>query len=74
VVGAVRVLVTEDDEGLGAVLGLAIGDSTVRSTGGKWQAGDSPLGGALMSVSWRHAQPHRSGPGSDRVDVAFTRL
>jgi signal transduction histidine kinase len=45
--------------GPGAGLGLAIGDSIVRSTGGKWQVGDSPLGGALMSVSWRHSQPHR---------------
>jgi signal transduction histidine kinase len=47
----------------GAGLGLAIGDSIVRSTGGRWHIGDSPLGGALMSVSWRHAQPHRTaGP------------
>ena len=43
----------------GAGLGLAIGDSIVRSTGGKWQVGDSPLGGALLAVSWRHTQPHR---------------
>jgi signal transduction histidine kinase len=43
----------------GAGLGLAIGDSIVRSTGGRWHIGDSPLGGALMSVSWRHSQPHR---------------
>lgn len=48
--------------GEGSGLGLAIGDSIVRSTGGRWQIGDSPLGGALMSVSWRHAQPHRTGP------------
>jgi signal transduction histidine kinase len=46
--------------GSGAGLGLAIGDSIVRSTGGRWQIGDSPLGGALMSVSWRHSQPHRA--------------
>ncbi len=39
--------------GSGAGLGLAIGDSIVSSTGGRWQVGDSPLGGALMSVSWR---------------------
>jgi two-component system OmpR family sensor kinase len=45
--------------GAGAGLGLAIGDSIVRSTGGRWHIGDSPLGGALMSVSWRRAQPHR---------------
>ena len=46
--------------GAGAGLGLAIGDSIVRSTGGRWHVGDSPLGGALMSVSWRHSQPHHS--------------
>ena len=46
---------TERDSGTG--LGLAIGDSIVRSTGGRWLVGDSRLGGALMSVSWRHAQP-----------------
>jgi len=34
------------EHGSGAGLGLAIGDS--------------PLGGALMSVSWRHAQPGRT--------------
>ena len=44
----------------GAGLGLAIGDSIVRSTGGRWHVGDSPLGGALISVSWRHSQPHRT--------------
>ncbi|MGH3199130.1 MAG: sensor histidine kinase [Streptosporangiaceae bacterium] len=48
------------EHGSGAGLGLAIGDSIVRSTGGRWHIGDSPLGGALMSVSWRHSQ----GPGS----------
>ena len=44
----------------GAGLGLAIGDSIVRSTGGRWHVGDSPLGGALLSVSWRHSQPRQS--------------
>jgi signal transduction histidine kinase len=48
-----------DESGVGAGLGLAIGDSIVRSTGGRWHIGDSPLGGALMSVSWRHARPLR---------------
>ena len=48
------------EHGSGAGLGLAIGDSIVRSTGGKWQVGDSVLGGARMTVSWRHAQPPRS--------------
>ena len=44
-----------DDDTAGAGLGLAIGDSIVRSTGGRWQVGDSGLGGALMEVSWRRA-------------------
>jgi signal transduction histidine kinase len=48
------------EHGSGAGLGLAIGDSIVRSTGGRWHVGDSPLGGALMSVSWRHAHPART--------------
>jgi signal transduction histidine kinase len=48
--------------GSGTGLGLAIGDSIVRSTGGRWQVGDSALGGALMSVSWRHAQPRSVRP------------
>jgi signal transduction histidine kinase len=56
-----------DQGGPGAGLGLAIGDSIVRSTGGKWQVGDSPLGGALMSVSWKHSQPHR--PPVPRVAI-----
>jgi signal transduction histidine kinase len=47
------------DHGPGAGLGLAIGDSIVRSTGGRWQVGDSPLGGAQMTVSWKHTQHHR---------------
>ena len=41
------------EQGSGAGLGLAIGDSIVRSTGGRWHIGDSPLGGALMMVTWK---------------------
>lgn len=36
----------------GAGLGLAIADAIVRSTGGHWEIGDAPEGGARMSVSW----------------------
>jgi signal transduction histidine kinase len=43
------------ERGSGAGLGLAIGDSIVRSTAGRWEVGDSPLGGARLAVSWRHA-------------------
>jgi signal transduction histidine kinase len=56
------------EHGPGAGLGLAIGDSIVRSTGGRWQIGDSPLGGALMTVSWRHSQPHR--PAAARLTTS----
>jgi signal transduction histidine kinase len=39
----------------GTGLGLAIGDAVVRSTGGQWQVGSAPLGGARMAVWWhRH--------------------
>ena len=48
----------EDKSGTG--LGLAIGNSVVRSTGGRWDVGDSPLGGARLAVTWRHVQPQRS--------------
>ncbi|MDX6336632.1 MAG: two-component system, OmpR family, sensor kinase [Streptosporangiaceae bacterium] len=50
--------------GGGAGLGLAIADSIVRSTGGHWRIGESPLGGALFEVSWRRsgARAHGGGP------------
>ena len=51
---------TEQSSGTG--LGLAIGDSVVRSTGGRWDVGESSLGGARFAVSWRLAQPHRIEP------------
>jgi signal transduction histidine kinase len=43
------------ERGGGAGLGLAIGDSIVRSTGGHWRIGESPLGGAMFEVSWRRS-------------------
>jgi signal transduction histidine kinase len=36
----------------GAGLGLAIADAIVRATGGRWQVGASPAGGARMAVTW----------------------
>jgi len=36
----------------GAGLGLAIANSVVTATGGRWQIWDSPAGGASMGVSW----------------------
>jgi two-component system, OmpR family, sensor kinase len=56
------------EHGSGAGLGLAIGDSIVRSTGGRWQVGDSALGGALMSVSWKQAVI-RVRPGESRQQL-----
>ncbi len=56
------------EHGSGTGLGLAIGDSIVRSTGGRWQVGDSALGGALMSVSWRHAQPRAVRPSEPSAE------
>lgn len=50
------------DQPGGAGLGLAIADSVVRSTGGRWRVDDSPLGGALMEVSWRASSPPRVLP------------
>ena len=47
-------------DGGGSGLGLAIADAVVRSTGGKWRVGDSPLGGASMQVTWNRVT-HRSG-------------
>jgi signal transduction histidine kinase len=50
----------------GAGLGLAIADAVVRATGGRWEIGDSPTGGAAMSVTWPRAL---SGP-REAVPVA----
>jgi signal transduction histidine kinase len=50
------------EQGSGAGLGLAIGDSIVHATGGRWQVGDSDLGGALMSVSWHQSVTRSSRP------------
>ncbi len=49
----------EDNQGAG--LGLAIADSIVRSTGGRWHVGESALlGGARLEVSWRRHQPRQA--------------
>ena len=50
----------------GTGLGLAIADSIVRSTGGRWQVGDSELGGARFDVSWRsHGRDRGAAAGRD---------
>jgi signal transduction histidine kinase len=55
--------------GTGAGLGLAIADSVVRVTGGRWRVGDAALGGARMEVSW-----HRSGGSGGDRSAPFDRL
>jgi signal transduction histidine kinase len=62
-------------EGTGAGLGLAIADSVVRSTGGRWRIGDAPLGGARLEVSWHRSGPRETGPrhGSTREFAAGAR-
>jgi len=44
----------------GAGLGLAIADSIVRATNGRWRIAASPSGGASMSVSWPRTFAGRS--------------
>ncbi|MFN2568211.1 MAG: sensor histidine kinase [Candidatus Dormibacteria bacterium] len=41
----------------GAGLGLAIADAVVRATGGRWEVGTSPAGGARMAVTWPAGMP-----------------
>lgn len=41
----------------GAGLGLAIADAVVRASGGRWEVGESPSGGARLRVSWPLAKP-----------------
>ncbi len=56
------------DHPAGAGLGLAIADAVVRTTGGRWRIAESPLGGALMEVSWR-----AGGPPTGDTDPARAR-
>ena len=60
------------EQGGGAGLGLAIGESIVRSTGGHWRIGESQLGGALFEVSWRRpvARAYGSVPRPARPQTA----
>lgn len=46
----------------GAGLGLAIADSIVRASGGRWDVGTSASGGASMSVSWHRVLSGRDAP------------
>jgi signal transduction histidine kinase len=52
---------TQEPGGVG--LGLAIADSVVRGTGGRWRIGTSVMGGTSMTVSW----PAAGGPSSRQL-------
>ncbi|HXA29409.1 MAG TPA: HAMP domain-containing sensor histidine kinase [Candidatus Angelobacter sp.] len=58
------------DSAGGSGLGLAIGDAVVRATGGRWDVGDTPGGGASITVTWQRS----SGAGFDRVDAERARV
>jgi len=49
-------------EGGGSGLGLAIGNAIVQATRGRWEVGDSPAGGASISVWWPLAREARTLP------------
>ncbi len=59
-------------DGGGSGLGLAIADAVVRSTGGKWRVGDSPLGGASMQVTWNRVTPRAGHRRHWRVSASRT--
>lgn len=40
------------DSAGGAGLGLAIADAIARASGGRWQIGESPSGGARIAITW----------------------
>jgi signal transduction histidine kinase len=50
----------------GAGLGLAIGNAIVTATGGRWEVGDSPAGGARMAVHWPLLRGPREGEPAPR--------
>jgi signal transduction histidine kinase len=57
----------------GAGLGLAIGNAIVTATGGRWEVGDSPFGGARMAVSWPLLRgPREEGPATLQSPAATT--
>jgi signal transduction histidine kinase len=47
----------------GAGLGLAIADAVVRGSGGRWEVGETPGGGATLTVAW----PRSAGVGFQRL-------
>jgi len=50
------------DQPGGAGLGLAIANSVVNATGGRWHLRDSPAGGMSMGVSWPRSLPGYPAP------------
>jgi signal transduction histidine kinase len=56
----------DETNGHGAGLGLAIADAVVRSTRGRWIVGDSPAGGAAMTVGWPTHRADSTRPDAPR--------
>jgi signal transduction histidine kinase len=49
-------------DGSGSGLGLAIADAIVGATRGRWEIGDSQLGGASFAITWPVARPGSKPP------------
>jgi signal transduction histidine kinase len=56
----------------GAGLGLAIGNAIVTATGGRWEVGESPAGGARMAVTWPIVRAPREGEPAPAQRTAAT--
>jgi hypothetical protein len=50
--------------------GWPIGDSIVRSTGGRWKIGESALGGARVEICWRRVQQRPDRSAGSRASAA----
>ncbi|HUY22982.1 MAG TPA: HAMP domain-containing sensor histidine kinase [Acidimicrobiales bacterium] len=61
------------EAGGAAGLGLAIADSIVRSTGGRWRIGDASIGGARMEVVWHRSRSHARDQGIVNRDAPSPR-
>ena len=48
-----------ENDGRGSGLGLSIAAAVVQATRGRWRVGESPEGGASLSVTWAAAGPSR---------------
>ena len=60
--------------GEGAGLGLAIADSVVTATHGRWEIASAPSQGAQFGVVWPLARGARLRPGSTRIEARTRRV